>query len=163
MSIYLESEVDLLNWVSVKAGATLLAKDVVFSKPFVNDNPANTKNTKIRMTMLQSSTTYKGSHVLYYDRLNLSGLANFPVPDYPPISSVGESVYTLLQKIRNSMGVVFTERDLVETFVEDDGEAGRILLKAKPDSVGWIGEYYLELAPKPPLAGLFKSDKINWS
>jgi hypothetical protein len=72
-------------------------------------------------------------------------------------------VYALLQKLRNSFGIFFSEADLEETFVVDDGAYGKVLLKAKADSIGWVGEYTLSLAGKIPLADLFKTSSINWS
>lgn len=163
MSIYLVSEVDLLNWVSKKAGQKLTATDVDISTPVVNTDPEHPENSKIRVTVKRTHATLKGSEVVWYNRLDLSVLANYPKPDYPPVGSLGASVYSLLTLIRNSMGIEFTTRDLEETFVEPNGARGKLLLKAKSTSVGWVGEHYLELADKPSLATLFTSDKIFWS
>lgn len=163
MSIYLESETDLLAWVSKKAGQKIEAADVVFSPPVVNPDVEHPENSKIRMTAVQNHPTLAGSEVLWYNRLDLAVLENYPAPDYPPVAGVGTSVYELIPKIRNAMGIEFTERDLVETFVEPNGVYGRVLLKAKPTSVGWIGEHYLDMAERPSITTLFKSDKILWS
>lgn len=164
MSIYQESKADLVAWISKKAGVTFAWSDFTFSNPAVNDNPAvSNKNTKIRATLKPEKVGYKGSTVVYYDRLSLAKLADFPAPDYPPTGGVGQSVYELLTRIRTSMGIVLTADDLEETFVEDDGANGKVLLKAKATSVGWTGQFYLVFAPKPSFASLFKTNSIDWS
>jgi hypothetical protein len=164
MSIYQESKVDLVAWINKKAGVTFAATDFIFSPPAVNDNPAtSTKNTKLRITVVPERAGYKGTSVIYYDRLSLAKLADFPVPDYPPTGGVGQSVYDLLARIKTATGIPFTSDDLEETFVEDDGANGRVLLKAKATSLGWIGQFYLVLGAKPSFAALFKTDSINWS
>lgn len=163
MSIYLVSEDDLFNWVSKKAGRKLTANELIISPPIVNPDVDHPENSKIRVTVKREVADLTGSEVLWYNRLDLAVLANYPHPDYPPVGALGASVYSLLTLIRNSMGIEFTTRDLEETFVEPNGARGKLLLKAKPTSVGWIGEHYLELAEKPSLATLFTSDKIFWS
>jgi hypothetical protein len=163
MSIYIDARLDVLAWVNRKAGTKLGINDVIFSKPIVNPDVGATKNSKIRLTMRPEAAGFKGTVVLSYDRLSLANLANYPKPKYPPQASVGASVYTLLTKLRSSYGVWLTQDDLEETFVTDNGAYGQVILKAKAESVGWVGEYVLVLSDKVPLAALFKTVSINWS
>jgi hypothetical protein len=163
MSIYNDSRLDVLAWFNKKAGTKFTLDDVIFSKPIVNTDPGATLNSKIRVTMARTNTAYKGTVVLAYNRLTLANIGNYPRPKYPPQAPVGSSVYDLLPKLRNTYGIYLTRDDLEETFVTDDGAYGRILLKAKADSIGWNGEYTLVLSSKIPLADLFKTKSINWS
>lgn len=163
MSIYNDSRLDVLAWFNKKAGTKFSLADVIFSKPVVNTDAGATLNSKIRVTMARTAAGYKGTVVVAYNRLNLANIANYPTPKYPPQASVGTSVYDLLQKLRNSYGIYLTRDDLEETFVTDDGAYGRVLLKAKADSVGWVGQYTLVLSSKIPLIDLFKTTSINWS
>lgn len=163
MSIYNDSRLDVLAWFNKKAGTKFALSDVIFSKPIVNTDVGATLNSKIRVTMARTTASYKGTVVVAYNRLNLANIANYPTPKYPPQAPLGTSVYDLLQKLRNSYGIYLTQDDLEETFVTDDGAYGRVLLKAKADSVGWVGEYTLVLSSKIPLIDLFKTTSINWS
>ena len=163
MSIYQVSKADLVGWVNKKAGMTFAEADLIFSPPIVNPDPVPVKNTRIRVTVAASRAGYQGTAVVDYDRLSLANLANFPVPDFPPTGGIGQSVYDLLGRIKSSTGISFTTDDLVDTQVEEGGTNGKVLLKAKPTSLGWTGEFYLLLGAKPQFSKLFKSNAINWS
>lgn len=163
MSIYNDSRLDLVAWINKKAGTKFGLADVILSKPVVNSDAGATTNSKIRVTIHRTTASWKGTVVLGYNRLTLANIANYPRPKYPPRAALGSSVYDLLPKLRNTYGIYLTSDDLEETFVEDNGAFGRVLLKAKADSVGWIGEYMLVLADKVPLADLFRTKSINWS
>lgn len=162
MSIYNDPKLDILAWVNKKTGVTFLQTDLIFSTPKANAQGV-TPNTKLRVTVSNDHPDYNGTVVIDYHRLVLSNLANFPVPDYPPTAVVGASVYSLLQKIRDSMGIYFTQDDLEETFVTDNGSHGEVLLKAKDTSLGWVGEFPLLLGGKRAFSTLFRFKQINWS
>lgn len=163
MSMYQEGRADIVSYVNKKGGTTFTVSDFVFSVPQAQAQGA-AKNTKVRLTLIPTHATFKGSLVFDYNRLDLAGMSNIPRPAFPPVGTIGQSVYTLLQKIRNSYGVLLTQDDIEDTLIQDDGEAGRVLLKAKPNSYGWIGEYTLILAYKPALSTLFtRGTTVNWS
>lgn len=163
MSIYQESKVDVFNLLSKKAGVVISSTDFNVSLPAVNNDAAYpNQNTKIRLSPKPANTTYSGSVLLRYNRLSLNELANRPVFRYPPISSVGTSVYSLLSAIKTATGLNFTQDDLEETFVTESGDTGAVLLKAKETSLGWVGQYQLILGNKPQISTLFNSDTINW-
>ena len=162
MSIYSTSKADLLDLVKQLTSVTFLDSDLIFSPPKVNADVTKVENTQIRMTIAASNASFEGSDVLFYNRLDLARLANYPAPDYPPLSQTGTSVYTLLPAIKSSMGLDFTTDDLVETIVTNPGTGEVILLKAKPTSLGWVGEFTLPLGVKPLLSSIFVSDTINW-
>ena len=162
MSVYLESKADIHAAFLKKTGLSIPLADLYFSRPAVNGNPAITQNTAIRLTILPTNASYQGSEVFYYNRLNLAQLANYPAPDYPPITTVGTSVYALLQAIKSSMGLSFTKDDLEETFVTGTESASFVLLKAKANSLGWTGQFNLPLGQPPLLSALFNRDTIDW-
>jgi hypothetical protein len=162
MSVYLESKADLLLAFQKKTGLSFTLADLIFSKPAVNDNPAFTQNTKVRISIVPTHATHQGSEIFYFNRLALSQLASYPAPDYPPVAITGVSVYTLLQAIKSAMGLSFTTDDLVETFVQGEAPNQTVLLKAKTTSLGWTGEFTLPLGAPPLLSTLFSKDTIDW-
>ena len=162
MSVYLESKADVHAAFLKKTGLSVPLADFIFSQPAVNDDPTFPQNTKIRLTLKQSAAGYYGSEVFYYNRLALSRLGSYPAPDYPPLGNEGASVYTLLNAIKSSMGLSFTQDDLVETFVVGTAPNQTVLLKAKPTSVGWTGEFNLPMGSPPLLSTLFSNNTIDW-
>lgn len=163
MSVYLESKADIIAAFLKKTGLSIPAADLILSTPAVNDNPAFTQNTKIRISIAPTNASYQGSEIFYYNRLPLPNLASYPAPDYPPVADVGTSVYSMLPAIKSSMGLDFTTSDLEETFATSTNGNGFVLLKAKLGSHGWLGEYNLPLGVKPLLSTIFATDYINWS
>lgn len=163
MSVYNTSEDDLVGLFNKKTTLAVVRSDLIFGVPEVNLDSSKARNTKIRIAIRMDHPSLAGAEDFYIDRLDLSRLSSYPAPGYPPISPVGTSVYSMLGKIKSSMGLDFTTADLVETFVTEGGEAGYILLKAKPTSLGWIGEFNLPLGSKPLLSSLFVRDYILWS
>lgn len=163
MSVYQTSEADIVGLFNRKTGQTVVRNDLVFGTPVVNTDVGHPENTKLKISVSPSHATLEGSEDFYVNRLDLARLSSYPAPDYPPSSNVGTSVYALLAGIKSSMGLDFTQADLVETFVTADGENGYILLQAKPTSIGWIGEFNLPLGAKPLLSTLFTRDYILWS
>lgn len=163
MSMFLEARTDIVAYVNKKGGTKFTVDDFRFSAPQAQAQGA-AKNTKVRLTLRTLHPTFQGSVVFDYNRLDLVGFSNIPTPFAPPSGTPGQSVYTLLQKIRNAYGVFLTQDDLEDVAIQDDGANGRVLLKAKANSHGWIGEYLLVLAAKPALSTLFtRGTTVNWS
>lgn len=162
MSVYQKSKDDLLDLFKIKVGVAFSESYLAFSEPKVNDNPAKTENTQIRISLTSDHPTHTGSEVFYYNRLDLARLASYPAPAYPPTVGLGVSVYTILTDIKNAMGLDFTQDDLVETFTVGTVIDSTVLLKAKPTSLGWIGEFTLPLGQKPLLSSSFVKDYIDW-
>jgi len=164
MSVYTESRADVIDLFLKKTGLSIPTADLIVSRPKVNDDPARpTTNTQVKFTVADTNASYSGSEVFHYNRLDLARLANYPAPDYPPITNVGVSVYALLTQIKNAMGLSFTPDDLVETFVTGTEGNTSILLKAKTTSLGWIGEFNLPLGVPPLLSSIFVKDFVLWS
>lgn len=163
MSVYQTSQVDLLDLFNAKVGLNFAASALIFSTPKVNDDPSNPANTQIRVSVSPSNASYAGSEVFFYNRLDLARLANYPAPSYPPKGALGVSVYTMLADIKTSMGLDFTTDDLEETVTTGTVNDTVILLKAKPTSLGWIGQFSLPLGKKPLLSSTFTKDFIDWT
>lgn len=153
---------DLAALLSDRAGVTFTAAQLSFSKPKATTQGESLRNTKVRATVLDTTPGYTGNVVLYYDRLDLSTF-NVPWALYLSFMAVVDApVSTLLDKVRDTLGVVFTTDDLEETVVTDDGNGNlSLLLKAKATSLGWTGQFTLSLKSFPNIATAFSGDSMS--
>ncbi len=158
MSIYQDSAAELAALVSQAAGTTVTAAQMTFTTPTVVIGGESTKNTKL-WAICNADAPVKGRKVVFYDRLNLADLSHF---GFEPLSiDAGVSVYTVLDVIRDSIGITLTAADLEETTtVEDEDENVSVLLKAKATSLGYTGEYIFVAKPWPHISTVFSSDQL---
>lgn len=156
MSI-LSSVSGLMAGLSSAAGVTLDAANFEFSLPKPSVPEDNTvRNTKI-MTMASEAGIYKGSRVIYYDRLNLADMVNFEFTQAVLPNNTG--VHAMLRSIMAMTGLSFTEDDLVNHVSEPDGNGGvQVLLEAKPESIGWTGSFLLVGVNYPDISTAFDSN-----
>lgn len=153
---------DLAALLSDRAGTTFTSAQVSFSNPKPTVQTESSYNTKVRVTMLDTTPNYTGSVVLYYDRLDLASF-NMPWALYLSFMAVVDApLSTLLDKVRDTLGAVFTMDDLEETQVKDDGSGNlSLLLKAKATSLGWTGQFTLPLKAFPNIATAFSGDSMS--
>lgn len=165
MSLYQASQDDLSLMLSVAAGVTITSADytVIGVRPTTaaeQSGVAGGKNTKARVSM-NSSSTYRGTVDVYYDRLDLNALQYFS-----PITAVaqpGTNVSALLTQIRDTYGINFTMADLASTSTQDDGSgtgACTLVLTALPSSIGWINSGTIKFAPLPDISTAFMSNVL---
>ncbi len=143
-----ESLLTFINATNTLTGADLLTEaNLDFSLPKVVigswRDRVTLKNTAIRLTAKESAP-YEGSRVILYDRLNLASLVNiggFKVAGLNPVST-----YDLFDSIAFYTGIKFLEEDLEDLPViyGQDGK-GTVVLSAKPDSVGWVGNLSVQM------------------
>lgn len=162
MSIY-QTALDDIAAMLVAAGATGMTGSgttVMQLKPTPAPGgvPEDSHNTKAVIYAANSNTTYKGSTIVYYDRLNLAMLANLAPLDrtkYTQIADVGVSVYTMLDLIRDAIGIQFTTDDLVDTQTVAGANGTDVTLTAKSTSVGWYGTVTLSFSGLPNIINAF--------
>lgn len=162
MSLYQASQDDLSLMLSVASGQTITSAmyTVLGVRATTSaDLPASGgKNTKARVSMV-SSSTLRGILDVYYDRLDLSQLAN-----YSPILNVaaaGTALSALLTQIRDTYGINFTMADLAAANTVDDGSgtgATTLLLTALSGSIGWINSVTIKFGPLPNISTAFYSN-----
>jgi hypothetical protein len=165
MSVYQDSASDIILLAASKSALALTAADITVSAPTVNSDSGHTQNTKVRLTALAGSTLTRGTEVVYLNRLDLAIMANYPT-EYTKLltGAAGQSVLTMLTKIRDIKGITFLASDLVDNAVVADGSGNlTVVLQAAATSKGWTGTYTLACNPKPQLSTLFATDIINWS
>lgn len=161
MSIYQKSFDDLILAINAKTGTTFLAAQLQATSVRPTKVGESAFNTKIRIDS-PSTSIYRGGKVFYYDRLDLAGFSNFgtflPSGRYRTAINAGAKVSELLNDLRDSIGVTFDMTDLEDnvTYIDESGGCS-VLLKAKPGSVGWIGEFALKFAVPPNIINAFFS------
>lgn len=163
MSVYLSTKTDILAVLSAAAGVTLVDADLTLgpvTPTVVGDNtPAN---SKMIVWISPSNASYKGGRQVFFDRLNLADCSK--IPQWPQDTfPVGTSVYSMFASLKSSLGINFDTSDLVETFVTVDTGVYSVMLQAKSDSLGWIGQYKFILPTPPQLSTAFNNNILQWS
>lgn len=166
MSIYQKPIDDLIALVNAKNGTTFTAAQLPIKALRPTPAGESTKNTKIMFEALSTDPNWRGTKILYYDRLNLADLGNLPsfLPNGRFRTSInpGLKASALLAEIRNSVGVQFDMTDIEDTTaIADQNNASDLLLKAKPGSLGWVGEFVLKFATPPNISTAFFSSNLQ--
>lgn len=163
MSLYQNPNDDLSAMISAALGVTVTSAQysVLGIRPTTSaDLPVSGgKNTKIAIQML-TGAAYRGQVNLYYDRLDLSQLANFSPVLLP--AAVGAAASTLLTTLVNMYGFTFTAADLVNNVVgvAPDGVHLQLLLQATPGSLGFINSCEVLFTGVLPLSVAFYSTTL---
>lgn len=156
MSI-LSSKPSLVAGMASSAGVSLNPTDFQFTDPKPTEpGDSTTKNSKV-MAIAAAEGTYRGSRVVFYDRLDLSAMENF---EFIPVTlEPGVSVYDLLGSIYAMTGIAFTVNDLVDhQSVSGEGNAVEVLLEAKATSLGFTGSFTLTGVGYPNISTAFSSN-----
>jgi len=163
MSIYLESKADLAAMLSVAAGVLIAASDIQTGNPKVTTADEKTqfsRNTRISVGFLESSTVGTSARVVYYDRLDLAPLAKANL--HGAKVSPGSNLAAMIPVIRNYTGAVLTADDLVEHSAVLNDTTGVITfqLEAKSTSLGWYGSGTLTFEGAASIETAFSDDRL---
>lgn len=167
MSFQTKADQDLIDAVNAKNTTTFAVGDFLYSdpKPISGSwqSQITNKNTVIRLTA-KASTGYEGYVDILYNRLDLSLLAKIPGLLFRVQQTT--TLYAELAKIQADTGIQFTTDDLEDQTITVQAGVSEVsvLLKAKTNSLGWIGQlaatFYvtgyslIEKAPVVDLVGL---------
>lgn len=162
MSIYQSIKDDIALVLTSTTGLTVTAAhfDIVKFRPSTAQESA--RNTKVYLRFT-TAAPIRSEGSAYYDRLNINGLRKLRNPNIAPQTAIeiGVSSYNVLTALRNEYGVVFTTADLEETFAVLSGEEVQILIKAKSDSMGWLGEDTFTFPQVPKLESAFSNTTLS--
>lgn len=163
MSIYQTSTDDLALLVSAAIGFSVPATHYSIIGIMPTPSGESPYNTKIRIKFGPPSI-YVGEKTLYYDRLNLADLDHLhPFTDgrLKARAGPGISVSGLFPALRDGLGINFTVADLEETIATEDEGGAQVILRAKPTSPGWYGEYTAKMSPYQNFSILFFSTTLS--
>lgn len=159
-SIYLTPAADLDALITALTGVTLTGTYELIDGPTATTGGDPTsKNTKITLEMTDTSI-YKGTQILYYDRLDLAALADF---SYYQTRGwvVGESILSQLTALRDLTGINFTSSDLTDQEVTSPSTGvASIPLTAASGSLGFINSVVLAAITVIPLSSVFSTGTL---
>ena len=148
MSIHRNVKQSLVEYINSANSSPLTAAELDFGLP---QPIAGTwreglvdRNTAIKITAKEASN-FKGARVICYDRLNLNDfhkLVPLSVKAYYP-----ETTHDLLKPILLRYGIFFEASEFLDEPLPEIGvEPIYVTLKAKTDSIGWIGQLDVQVA-----------------
>lgn len=119
-------------------------------------------NSKMRIRAKASDPTYTGFKDVYFNRLDLGDLGKLLVNCARAQLAIGVQLYSVLDVIRDQVGIRFTTADLNDatTVLEADGTVS-VLLVAKSTSQSWLGSYKLIMQDTPTLASYFYTNQLG--
>ena len=164
MSIYVKSLDDIAAMLVVAGATSVVSNDikVIALKP--TPSGESVYNTKAVIQMQPSNTSFTGTTIVYFDRLDLSELVNLGPLDktkYLTFSDVDVSIYTMLDSIRDAVGIQFTTDDLVETQTVAADDGTDVTLTAKSTSLGWTGTVTLRFSGLPNIINAFNGRALT--
>lgn len=143
MTIHYKSKQSMVDYINAANKTRLTVAELDFGLPQAIAGTWREglidANTAIKLTAREESN-FSGYRVICYDRLNLSDLNNLvggmSVKCYKPTTN-----FDLIPPIFRRYGIPLDPDDFIEEPFEHDGlNPTPCRFKAKPDTVGWIGE-----------------------
>lgn len=153
MPILAIAEQILIDEINTENGLDLDVEDVEFALPQVPTTPeeltaANGHNAMVRIQALATANAL-GHTVVYYDRVDFADIFTDPDGISPlRVPARLDSVFTchdIVKLINQYYGLSLRVNDVENTDI--DRVAWKVLLKATPTSLGWIGEQTVQLIP----------------
>lgn len=145
MSLYITAKQSILDAANNQNATKLTATDVSFGQPTVAPDDVVTtsgKNTQIRLT--GNGTTWTGTVVVNYTRLNLSDIVTL-TSDTLRVAAVS-STKELINYLNYLYGMLLTEDDIVDEPITLDAQgSGTATINAAAGSLGWVGSVTLKL------------------
>jgi hypothetical protein len=145
MSLYVAPKQAIIDATNTQNATSLKLTDVTFGQVLVaSDDVVSTtgKNSQVKLT--GNGTTWSGSVVVNFNRLNLSDIGILTSTTLK-VAAV-DSVFDLVNYLNYFYGMVLTTDDLIDDPIAlDDSGAGTVTVRANPTSYGWIGSIALTL------------------
>ncbi len=149
--LHRDSKISLITWINQTNNVNLDPEMVLFSPPFPTENTfraeTTDRNTIIRITARKEYDQYRGSAILLYNRLDIAKLNQ--LIDVTLETNDPQTTHDLLIPLWRRYGIILTEEDILDeplVNISETPEAeNRVLLKAHPSSLKWIGEFEVVL------------------
>lgn len=120
---------------------TLIHDDYDVTNPIPVTPPQGSSasyNTQVTVAANTVAAAYQGEYEFYYNRLLLEDLAS--MVDLKIHAPDATTTYDVIGPLNRRFGTNFTEADLEDHPFVDMGGFFEVLLEAKSDSLGWIGQ-----------------------
>lgn len=148
MPLYADVKTNIVQDINRLNGSNVRPEQMTFSKPQATGGVWNgkdvTQNTAVRITA-NAGATWSGTNVFLYNRLDLSDFVTMIGTKIKGPQSV-ESTAALAKSFNTIFGFNFVEGDILdEPIVIDPSGITTIVLKAHPESLGWVGQWEFTL------------------
>lgn len=156
MSIYQTAKDDIALALTASTGLTITSAmfTIAAFRPTIGqESPRNTKAHII----FTADSPVRGETDVYYDRLDLAGLLAIRNKIAPPATTLadGVSLYAIFNQVRDEYGVSLTTDDVLDAVSYFEGPSCKIQIKAKPTSLGWIGDSVILFGTAPLISSAF--------
>ena len=152
MPLFRDARPQIIADINTKNGIVLKMADVVFGRaePVASlpVQPPTTKKTRV-MLFAAPAAPYTGSVAVYYDRLNFATVfAHTPLNAYANLRSFRPTrIHDLIPDLNNYYGLELTPADIEDGDLVLDNGNGTAVIKAKPGSLNWEGEFTVTITP----------------
>lgn len=149
MTFQVESKASVLGYINAANGTNYTLNDIQFGTPVPTEGTwagnNTSKNTAVRLTA-PPGTTYQGSRVVTYDRLDIASLQY--ITGFVIKRSNPATVHDLLAAILYSTGIPLTTDDLEDSPCTPGANGtSTATLTAKAGSIGWFGSLAVTIYP----------------
>lgn len=161
MSIFVTSAADLVALINTAGGVVFPVSDISFAKPRAPTSAELTKygkNTAVDFKVADTSTIAAGFTTIFYDRLDLAGLATFDLTKCT--MSVGVAIDVWLPTLIGYLNIPFTQTSLVNTTTARDNGKISVVVQATTASLGWFGSVKLGFFDLPDISTAFNSNQL---
>lgn len=152
MALFRDARPQIIADVSTKNNLEIKLNEVIFGVPQavseITPAPTTTKNTRVYLTAAANSP-YTSRVPVYYDRLNFATVfAYSSVNTLAKLRSYNPaSIHDLIPDLNNYYGLELTADDIEDGPLSLTNGAGTAVIKAKPGSYTWTGEFTVTIAP----------------
>lgn len=152
MPLFRDARPQIIADINTKNGIVLKMADVVFgqAEPVASlpVQPPTTKKTRV-LIYAAPSAPYTGMVPAYYDRLSFATVfAHTPLNTYARLRSYRPTrIHDLIPDLNNYYGLELTAADIEDGDLVLDNGSGTAVIKAKPGSLNWEGEFTVTIAP----------------
>lgn len=152
MPLFRDARPQIIADINAKNSIVLKMADVVFgqAEPVASlpVQPPTIKTTRV-LIYAAPSAPYTGMVPAYYNRLSFATVfAHTPLNTYARLRSYRPTrIHDLIPDLNNYYGLELTPADIEDGELVLDNGSGTAVIKAKPGSLNWEGEFTVTIAP----------------
>lgn len=152
MALFRDARPQIIADLNTKNNLQIKLSEVTFGVPqavsTITPAPSTTKNTRVYISAAANSP-YSSRVPVFYDRLDFGVVFAYSavntlakVRSYNPVT-----IHGLIPDLNNYYGLELTTDDIEDGVLSLTNGSGSAVIKAKPDSLTWIGQFTVSIAP----------------
>ena len=151
MALFMKAEDALLASINAKNSISIKPDQLIWGPgQNVNDVSPKPNTTKNSSVLLRSNTpNYTGTVRINYDRLDFGTVFSAsPLNTLAKLRAYRPStIHDLIEPLNDYYGLQLTKADIVDGNLNLVEGTGTAVIKAAPDSLGWIGQFTVTVTP----------------